>query len=298
MIHCAEDVLQDPATPTTLYASSGWLAGSSNTGSAAIYRMYRLWATWILLPTGIPPTGIVQRIKLAIAPSDPNYVYAFAVNALDGMYGIYKSTDAGSTWTYFNPGPNLLSADNGTSTGGQGTYDLGFNVKANDKNTVYVGGVNLWASTDGALTFNPAAHWTLQYGPTLHGDIHFIETQPLTGNVFVCSDGGLYRTNNLLAQTWASANSGMPWPTSWAKISGGMAITSFYRLSSSRNSKDRLVAGAQDNGTFYYNGSFLEHHFWRRKWNGQLFRSCKRQCRDRIQPVWKFLLFPGRGHYS
>jgi photosystem II stability/assembly factor-like uncharacterized protein len=248
------DLEQDPVNPATLYAASGWLA-SSNTGSAAIYKSTNFGSTWAMLNTGIPATDSVQRIRIAIAPSDHNYIYAFAVNAFEGSYGIYKSTNAGANWTFINPGLNLLTYDDGSSAGGQGTYDLGFSVNPSDKNTVYVGGINIWASTDGALTFNPATHWTLQYGPTVHADIHFIETQPSTGNIFVCNDGGLYRTSNLLTQTWTSANNGNPWPTTWTNISSGMATTSFYRLSSSRNTTGRLVAGAQDNSTFYYDGA-------------------------------------------
>ncbi|MBI1838014.1 MAG: T9SS type A sorting domain-containing protein, partial [Flavobacteriia bacterium] len=69
------------------------------------------------------------------------------------------------------------------------------------------------------------------------------------------SDGGLYKTTNVTPQSWIDANNGSPWPTNWSTISGGMNITSFYRLSSSRNSAGRLAAGAQDNATFYYDGT-------------------------------------------
>ncbi|MCX6295489.1 MAG: T9SS type A sorting domain-containing protein, partial [Bacteroidetes bacterium] len=144
---------------------------------------------------------------------------------------------------------------NGTNPGGQGTYDLGFTVNRTNKNIVYVGGVNIWASSDGANSFDPVSHWTLSYGPTLHGDIHFIETNPLTNDIFVCSDGGLYKTNSIISQTWGAASGGSPWPTNWATISDGMNITSFYRVSSSKNATGRLIAGAQDNASFYYDGS-------------------------------------------
>ena len=248
------DLIPNPLNPNVLYAASGWLA-SSNTGYAAIYKSNNFGASWTKLNTGIPTTGTVQRLKLAIAHSDTNYVYAMAVDASDGSYGIYKSINAGGAWTYINPGVNILEAGTGTQPGGQGTYDLGFTVNYTNKNTLYVGGVNVWASTNGGTTFNPVSHWTLNYGPTIHGDIHFIETQALTGNIFVCSDGGLYKTNTVTAETWSSATAGTPWPTSWTTISNGMAISSFYRISSSRNVTGRLAAGAQDNGTFYYDGS-------------------------------------------
>jgi photosystem II stability/assembly factor-like uncharacterized protein len=172
-----------------------------------------------------------------------------------GSYGIYISINAGASWTFINPGVNMLEGGQGTATGGQGTYDLGFSVNKLNKNIVYVGGVNVWASTDGANTFNPVAYWQTSYGPTIHGDIHYIETQPSTGNIFVASDGGLYRTTSIIPESWSAATSGSPWPTAWTAISNGMNISSFYRISSSRNATGRLLAGAQDNGSFYYDGT-------------------------------------------
>lgn len=245
------DLIQDPINPNVLYCATGWVA-NANDGYAAIYKSTDFGDTWTMLNTNIPGTGVVQRVKLAMAPSDNTCIYAMTVDINNGIYGIYKTSDAGVNWTYINPGVNVLHWDDGTGTGGQGNYDLGFNVNPTDKDVVYVGGVNVWASTDGANTFNPVSHWTLSYGPTLHGDIHFIETQPLTGNLFVCSDGGLYRTANVVSQTWNDANNGSPWPTQWTNLCSGLQISSFYRISSSRNIAGRLVAGAQDNATFYY----------------------------------------------
>jgi len=248
------DLVQDPLLPNTLYATSGWLAGSGK-GFAAVYKSTNFGATWTMLPTGIPGTGVVQRIKLAVAPTDNNYIYAMTVGLDEGSAGIYKSTNAGVSWTYINPGVNMLEYDGGFGTGGQGTYDLGFTVNRTNKDIVYVGGVNVWASTDGANTFNPASHWTQFYGNTLHCDIHFIEIHPLTNDIFVCSDGGVYKTDNVIPQDWATTTGGAPWPTVWTNLTNGMNITSFYKLSSSRNSTGRISAGAQDNATFYYDGS-------------------------------------------
>ncbi|HET6993204.1 MAG TPA: hypothetical protein VFJ43_17855, partial [Bacteroidia bacterium] len=245
------DMQKDPVTSNTIYAATGWVM-NANTGSCAILKSTDFGLTWTTLTTGIPATGAVQRIKLAIAPSDPNYIYAITVDTQFGLYGIYKSTNAGSTWTFIPPALNILEAGDGTNAGGQGTYDLGFMVSPTNRNVLYSGGVNLWGSSDGGTTFDPASHWTLSYGPTIHGDIHFIAPNPLTGAIFVCSDGGVYRTTSFQTQTWNDANSGSPWPTSWAHISDGMQISSFYRISSSRNAAGRLVAGAQDNATFYF----------------------------------------------
>jgi photosystem II stability/assembly factor-like uncharacterized protein len=250
------DMVQDPVNPNVLYAASGWVM-NANDGHAAIYKSTDFGATWTMLSTGIPMQGAVQRIKLAIAPSDNNYIYALAVDTQRGLYGFYKSTNAGSSWQYINPGVNILEGGQGNNSGGQGTYDLGFMVSASNRDLLYAGGVNLWGSSDGAQTWQPASHWTLYYGPTIHADIHFIERHPITNEIYVCNDGGISRTSNVVLHSWTSAQNGIDWPTQWTNISNGMAVTSFYRLSSSKNATGRLMAGSQDNASFYYdNGTW------------------------------------------
>lgn len=244
------DMIQDPANPSVIYAASGWVK-NANDGYAGIYKSSNFGASWTMLNTGIPMQGTVQRIKLAIAPSDNNYVYALACDDISGFYGIYKSTNAGTNWTYYSPTLNILEAGQGNGTGGQGTYDLALLVDQTDKNKIYTGGVNIWGSADGGITFDPVSHWTTSYGATLHGDIHGIARQPVSGKIFAWSDGGVYSTTNLQTGSFSSP----PWPTNWTKLNDNMQITSFYRLSSSKNNLGRLVAGAQDNATIYYDGS-------------------------------------------
>jgi photosystem II stability/assembly factor-like uncharacterized protein len=248
------DLTQDPSNPNVLYAASGWVS-TSNQGNAAIYKSTDFGASWTMLNTGIPPTGEVQRIRIEVAPSNPNYVYAIAVDIASGYYGMYKSTNAGNTWQFTPAALNILGYDDGFDVGGQGAYDLAFAVNPNDENNLIVGGINVWGSADGGQNFDPASHWTLFYGPTLHGDIHFIKYQPLTGNVFICSDGGIYRTSVVSTQTWIDASNGSPWSTLWTGLNDGMQVTSFYRISSSKNTSGKIMAGAQDNATFFYDGA-------------------------------------------
>lgn len=241
------DMVQDPVNPNILYAASGWVQ-NSNLGHAGIYKSSDFGNTWSLLSTGIPQQGSVQRIKLAIAPGNTNYVYALCCDNTDGFYGIYQSTNAGGNWTYKAPALNILEHGQGTGSGGQGPYDLALCVSATNENTIYTGGINLWGSTDGGTTFDPISHWTLQYGNTLHGDIHYIDRQPGSSSIFVCTDGGIYKTSNMQTGSWNNTQ----WPTTWTKLNNGMQVTSFYRLSSSKSTTNRLMAGAQDNASFYY----------------------------------------------
>ncbi|MFN5459227.1 MAG: T9SS type A sorting domain-containing protein [Bacteroidota bacterium] len=248
------DLQQDPVFPNTLYAAGGWVK-NSNTGHAAIYKSTDFGSTWTMLNTGIPTQGAIQRIRIGIAPTDNNYIYAITTDVQNGMYGIYKSTDAGITWNLHYNSLNLLEWGDGLGTGGQGTYDLGFLIDPNNKDVVYVGGVNLWKSSDGATTFEPCGHWTTSYGPSNHADIHYIAYQPLTGYFYVADDGGLWRTNSIISQSWNAANGGNPWPTQWTSLNDGIQTTSFYRLSSSKRTSGELIAGAQDNASFYFDGT-------------------------------------------
>lgn len=242
------DMHQDPSNPAVLYASTGWVM-TSNIGNAGVYKSTDFGNTWTMLTTNMPLTNNIQRVKLAIAPSNTNYIYALCVDLNGGLFGIYKSINAGLSWTFIPPNDNILEGGTGGNTGGQGNYDLGFIVDFTDPNKVYTGGVNIWGSIDGANTFNPISHWTTQYGATLHGDIHFINRNPFTGNYFVCSDGGVYQTTNMVIDTWNTT----AWPTVWTKMNDNIQVSSFYKLSSSKTTTEQVVAGAQDNASFYFN---------------------------------------------
>jgi photosystem II stability/assembly factor-like uncharacterized protein len=248
------DMIQDPVTPTTLYAATGWVR-NANTGSAGIYKSTDFGTTWTLLTTGIPTRGTVQRIKLAQSRSNTARIYALAVDTVSGLHGIYRTNNGGTNWNMQFDTLNLLGYDEGFSTGGQGNYDLGFVVHPTNPNKIYVGGVNLWASEDGANSFDPAGHWTTSYGPSIHADVHDIQWQPLTGQYYLACDGGLYRTGNIIPISWNDVNNGNPWPTIWTNVSDGMNVTSFYRLSSSKSTTGELLAGAQDNASFYFDGT-------------------------------------------
>lgn len=244
------DMTMNPQNSNIVYAASGWVQ-SADIGSAGIYQSNDFGLTWNLLNTGIPPRNSVQRIRLAIAPTNTNMIYALACDDLSGLYGVYQSTTAGQTWT-FKPGfVNVLEYGQGSGSGGQGTYDLGLCVSDTNENVIYTGGINLWGSLDGGTNFSPISHWTFSYGlNTIHADVHDIRKQPGTNSIFVCCDGGLYKTRNITLYDWTGG-----WPTIWKNMSNGMQISSFYRVSSSKNTKGRVAAGAQDNSTFYYNGT-------------------------------------------
>ncbi|MFM8432623.1 MAG: WD40/YVTN/BNR-like repeat-containing protein, partial [Bacteroidota bacterium] len=248
------DMVQDPSDPNTIYATGGWVR-NSNTGHAAIYKSNDFGLSWTMLNTGIPPRGSVQRICLAIAPTQPDRIYALAVDSISGLYAIYRSDDAGATWAATANALNILSGGDGTGAGGQGTYDVCLLVDPNDADKLYAGGINLWMSDDAGDNFNPASHWTTFYGPSVHADLHKLQYNLLDDKFYLSTDGGIYCTTEIIPETWANLQNGILLPTDWTNLSNGMNVTSFYRLSSSKNPTGELLAGAQDNASFYFDGN-------------------------------------------
>lgn len=250
------DIERSPADPNTLYASSGFLA-NLNQGNAGIWKSTDFGQTWEQLDADIPPTNAVQRIELAISPSNPDYVYALACDMDRGFYGLYRSTDAGESWELRSTEPNILHWYEGNGNGGQGTYDLTIIVNPDNPDRIYTGGINIWGSNDGGQTWGIASYWVgSEIRQSIHADQHFMAYNPLDGKIYACNDGGVSRTDEIVP---GSADSlfnvgGYTFQTQWEDLAGGMQITSFYRLGLSQSVPGNLIAGSQDNSSWIKQG--------------------------------------------
>jgi len=119
-----------------------------NTQYAAVFSVGVLKSTdgglnWENSSDGLLPSG---RIEIAIAPTDPNILYAMAeggaVKANDfNEADFYTSINGGETW-------DIVLQDTGDPEedylGGQGWYDNTIAVHLYDPQKVYFGGVNMW----------------------------------------------------------------------------------------------------------------------------------------------------------
>jgi hypothetical protein len=93
------------------------------------------------------PYENVGRVEFAIAPSNPDILYATAVNNLGGMINVYRSDDRGINWRIIAPGGsvnlNFFSPDNNVNQG-RGLYNNTLAVFPENPDRILLGGINLW----------------------------------------------------------------------------------------------------------------------------------------------------------
>ncbi len=288
------DVDINPLNNNTIYCSTYYNNYVPESG-AYVLRSYNFGATWDTLNTTIVPQQKVQRLETAIAPSDTNIIYTITCGMDEGFYALYKSTDAGNNWNcisaYDTTGmggatkaPNLFGwMDGGVSgfipdEGGQGTYDLTLAVDPTNPDFIYSGGVNMWGSDDGGLTWDLVSFWVKTFGYSVHADQHVGKYNPISGKYYQAHDGGIdvadtliigdinYVLNNCI--DYAAYLAGdmdnvlaagcYTLPTNWTNITSGLHITEYYRLGLSKTNENMIIGGAQDNGTYLYNnGTWL-----------------------------------------
>ncbi len=220
--------LKPQATSNTFYAcTSGTIYRSTNSGDTWISE-YSLSGT--------------NRIALATSEDEENYVYALASKSSgSGFKGVYRSTDSGQNFTQQASSPNLLGwQSNGSDSNGQGWYDLVIAVDPNNANSVHVGGVNHWRSTDGGVNWTIKSTWNGAGGvQTVHADKHVLEWQD-DDTLWEGNDGGIYYTTNN--------------GTSWTDKTSDLVISQLYKIGVSELD-NKVIGGLQDNGTKMRNNS-------------------------------------------
>jgi photosystem II stability/assembly factor-like uncharacterized protein len=215
------------------------------TNGGGIFRTTDGGTNWALI-SGSLPTSKFGRIAFAKDPNNANTAFAvFESTVLAtptyGLAGIYKTTDAGVSWTLLtNPG-TIASTSTLSYLGSQGWYDNVIAVDPFNSNNIYVGGVDMMKSTDGGSSWSQLTYWTSGYGtPVVHADHHAIVFHPIIPNVvFVGNDGGIYN----------SINGG----ASWTSLNNALEITQFYG-GAVYPTGTTYFGGTQDNGHLKYGG--------------------------------------------
>lgn len=193
----------------------------------------------------------MSRIELACAPNDANYIYA-VVELNSAVEGILRSIDGGTTWTSRN---EPADADGGIPATDfsrtQAWYDLAIAVDPNNKDVLYVGGIDLFKSTDGANTWAQISHWYGGFGfQNVHADQHNIFFAPGNSSImYFVNDGGIYQTTNGTDAIPTISNKGTNYVTA-----------QFYGCAMHPTAQTaHYLAGSQDNGSHRFTTNTLQN---------------------------------------
>ena len=238
------EVLYD-ANSGFLYAAlgpCGSVCGSSGTLQAGIFVSADDGTTWTPLNNATLPTTNVGRIGLALFPSTstptPAILYAGIADSTNAsLQGVWKSTDAGSTWIQLT-----LPGDYCTP---QCWFDNVLAVSPTNSNVVFAAGkVPVYQSLDGGSTWTDVSTTGTV---SVHSDTHALTFSADGSLLYVGDDGG----------TWVGSTPSTA-GLNWTALNSTLAITQFYKgLSISPTSVSTAIGGTQDNGTQLYSGSTI-----------------------------------------
>jgi photosystem II stability/assembly factor-like uncharacterized protein len=246
------DVVMDPRDPNVLLAAA-WqrrrhvftlIGGGPESG---LHRSTDGGKTWRKITSGLPKEEM-GRIGLAIAPTDPDTVYALVETAAANKAGgTFRSTNRGETW------------EKRSDYSSQAMYYQEIWVDPKDHERLYSVDVFLQVSDDAGKT------WRNLGERYKHVDNHVIWIDPDdTAHYLVGGDGGLYE----------SFDRGATW-----RFFENLPVTQFYRVDVDESSPVYYVyGGTQDNNTLGGPSRTLTEHGamnsdWFVTWGGDGFHA-------------------------
>jgi len=274
---CLDLAARPHAASDYLYVSCGTLA------QATVYRNIDAAAdgAW----TAVLSEANMGRTTLAVAPSNPDVVYALSAsnvaapgNFYQGLLAVFRSNEAGAegTWKAVvrNTATDRLSTllltnpvaaaeveckfSNSNKFVTMGWYCNAIAVDPTNPDRVWAAGVDLFRSDDGGATWGIASYWWANHAEPswVHADQHAIVFHPkfdgkTNDTVFAANDGGIFKTDEASDEvqrgimSLCNPDNG---EIAWQHISGNLGITQFYHGAVFPNGRE-YIAGAQDNGT-------------------------------------------------
>ena len=210
--------------------------------NSGIYKSTDGGTSWTQLLNGLPsPNPIIGRISIAVAPSNPNYVYALYKEASspngsnNTFHGFFRSTDKGNIWAQMPSGilPSEFSSF--------GWYFGLLEVDPNNHDLVYCADIDLFKSTNGGSSWQNITNSYSGSFDQQHPDQHAMWINPTNpDNLIVGNDGGMFNTNA----------GGAPWIKSY-----DLPISQFYATEIDFLQPQIKLGGTQDNGTLKSDGT-------------------------------------------
>ena len=211
----ATDVLAHPTEDSIFYAA---IYGEG------VYKSTDTGESWDEASEGMSFSG-ARRINLAIAPSDPDVLYASFQTGDAARSGLrmYRTEDGGEDWDELNA--------SGASCYYQCWYDMTIAVDPADSDKVYFGSLRMHRSTNGGDSFS-------LHHNGIYVDEHYLvfDTGSDPDALYLANDGGVYRTTNE--------------GSSWASLATNLAVAQYYRgIALHPSDPGVTLGGTQDQGT-------------------------------------------------
>ncbi len=181
----------DPSNPKHLLAGmwEGWRtpyhlnSGGKNDG---LYESSDGGDRWTRLSGNGLPAGLMGRIAVAFAPSNPARVYAL-IESNDGT--LWRSDDHGKNWKLVNKSHGIDQRP---------FYFTSFAVDPKDQNHLFFASVQMWQSNDGGATAKVLRG-------TRGGDYHSIWIDPQNPLRMAAGNDGGAEVSNDGSKTWLNA---------------------------------------------------------------------------------------------
>lgn len=211
---------------------------------AGVYRSVDGIDWEIVLPLINLGDEVIRRIEIASSPSNPSLLYFLA----DGsqLYRLWRYEEGVGVTDLSNNLP--METEEIEAFDSQDSYNLVAAVHPTEPNVVFIGGTNLYRSTDGFSSkdntkwiggYDPNAEGVGIY-PNHHPDQHAIKfIRSFPDAMLTANDGGLFVSTRSLAED-----------VTYMSLNNLYVTTQFYTASISRKPTDNFViGGTQDNGT-------------------------------------------------
>ena len=195
---------------------------ASGSGKTGVYKSVDGGATWDALSgpdvfRGLPRKAM-DRIGVAVAPSDPNIVYVISETTDEGE--LWRSDDAGKSWTTVNRDPNINFRP---------FYYADIRVDPKNPNKIFSLSGSLYLSEDGGRNFRSIARG-------IHGDHQAMWIDPLDSRYVLSGSDGGWQVSRDGGQNFEVVNT--------------FPFTQFYHINYDMQEPYHVCGGLQDNGTW------------------------------------------------